>query len=517
MGDGRTTADPAAIADGPTAPAVGPSALPGPVVDHRSAPPGRLARLQRTVSPAHVVLGLLSAAWGWSLSTSVNDLDSYWHVLVGRQILADGSLDDLGRSWLGVDAPSWATSQWLSEVAMAAAVDTFGWGALVVGRDLLMVLLGVCLLATLVPRRPPLLVVPVFLALALLGPVAAQDRPQTVSFVFVVLVGAACVRIWDADARPPLLAVAGCSLLWAQLHGLWILAPAAFLLVATGALLDGGDARGRGSRYALLAAAASMAGLLNPLGLRSLLLPLELRSAASDSIAEWQRTDLGPPQTYALTTLLVLLVVAWARSGRAVPRVELLWGVAWAVFAALAHRNVAVSVLMLAPAVLAASDRVWGDRVRSAVRPSGRREGAALLAVASVLAVLGPVLAVTRAVQGDPLDRTPALQIARRLAASPAPVRVFNTYNASGALAAFGGGKVRLVVDGRADLWGADDIRRIVDAQRLAPGWERTVEDFRPDVLVLLGDGALTELLVREGDWRVDLRDGDYVLLVPAR
>lgn len=494
--------------DGPTAPSVGPSRR-----------PGRLTRARAAAGPLHVVMALWAAVLGHSVAAHVNDLDSYWHVLLGRQILQTGSLDDLGRSWLGVEAGPWATSQWLSEVAMAAAVDAWGWQALVVGRDLLVVAVFAVLVVTLAPRRPVPLVLAVLTATALLGPTMAQDRPQTVSFVFLALLGAACVRLLDDGRPPPPLVVAGCCLLWAQLHGLWVLAPAAFALVAVGVLLDGPAdpvLRAR-ARHAAVAAVAALAGLLNPLGLRSLTLPLELRSATSGLIAEWMRTSLSQLHSAGLLLLVLLIGVAWARTPGRVPRVELLWGAAWGCFALLAHRNVTVAALMLAPAAMVAADRAWGDRLRAVRRVPGRTEGALLVAAVVALTAAGPVLAVSRALAGDPLETAPAVRIAERLAREPAPVRVFNAYNPSGVLAAFGGGQVRLVVDGRADLWGAEHIERVLDAQDLADGWERTVRDADPDVFVLPSDAPLVTLLTREGDWRVDLRDGDYVLLVPTR
>jgi hypothetical protein len=470
------------------------------------------------VSPLHVVAAVAGLALPAAARPSIIDPDSYWHVAIGREILAERRTTGLGTSWLGVPAPPWQTSQWLSEVAMTTAVDAGGWRALVLGRVALLAVILVLLAVTLLPHRPALVTTPVVLAVALAVSGAIQDRPQTVSLVFLVLLAVAARRTWTDARRPPHLAIGLCCLLWAQLHGLWVLAPVTFLLAGAGAWLDRGqpDAVPGAARRGLTAAMASLAGLLNPLGPASLLLPTRLRDAATPSIAEWRPTTLAQPFTVGLAVLVALMVLAWVRSPSRVPRAELLWGIAWTVLGATAYRNVAVSALMLAPVAVAAVDRAWGPGARRRFSPSGPREGAALLVVCALLVAGGFGAAVLRAAQADPLAGATSVPIARRLASVPGPVRVFNAYNASGTLIAFGGGNVRLAIDGRADLWGAEAIARVSDAQALAPGWEATVEAFDPDAFVLPEDSALAEVLVREGDWRVDLRDHDYVLLLPS-
>jgi hypothetical protein len=501
-------------ADGPAERFAGPSpvAAPGRSGPRRSRRPAEPAR---SVGPLHVVLAIGAFATFRLAGPAVDDLDAYWHVEIGREILRTHRVSGLGQGWLAVPAPDWRTSQWLAEVAMALAVDAAGWRALVVGRFLLVAALLTVLAVTLLPRRPVAVTAPVgcCVLVALLGGV--QTRPQSVSLLFVALLGAACVRLWTDGRRPPLLAVCAASLLWAQLHGLWVLGPVAFGLVAVGARLDGDSARGV-ARSAALSALAALSGVLNPWGPVSFLLPLRLRAAASPFIAEWGRTTLDQSFTLAWAALVLLLVAGWLRSPGRVPRVEVVWALAWVAFGATAYRNVVVSVLLLAPAAVAAVDRAWGEAARRRSTPSRLWEGRLLLGgVAGVLAITA-VTSWLRVAAADPLADAPARRIAERLATSPTPVRVLNGYNASGVLVALGGGRVRLVVDGRADLWGQEYVERLTGVQNLAEGWEAELTALRPDAVVLPRTAPLVTLLEREGHWRRALRDGDYVLLLPA-
>jgi len=100
---------------------------PGP--ETRAPAPPRIA-----VRPAHVAIAILFAGALWVATTPVNDLDSYWHVQIGREILERHTFTGLGQQWLGVPRGDWRTSQWLSEVLMYLSVDRLGWIALPVLR-----------------------------------------------------------------------------------------------------------------------------------------------------------------------------------------------------------------------------------------------------------------------------------------------------------------------------------------------------------------------------------------------
>lgn len=472
--------------------------------------------LTSALSPLHLAVGAVVAVVLVRAVTPINDLDSYWHVLLGRQILSRRTLDGIGTDWLASTPQPWRTSQWLSEVLMAVTVDSFGWWGLVALRLVLVAGILVVLAVTLLPHRPPALGVLV-LGTTVFGISSfVQDRPQTLSLLFIALLAGACHRLLSGDRPPPPVAVALTCLLWAQLHPLWVLAPPAFGLVALGAVLDGARPPHPTVRGPLLATAASLAGLVNPHGVGSFLLPLRFQ-ASTARIAEWQPTTLRSPGAVALAGLVCLSFLAWARVRDRIPRAHLLWLCAWTTFGLTAFRNVAPALLLCAPVALAAADLAWGPRIRSWSRPNGAREAAALGAALVLTVVAGAGLAVVRLARLDPLADAPGRHLAERLATLPRPVRLFNDYNASGCLAAFGGGRVRLVIDGRADLWGDTYVRRVLDAQSLGPGWQTTFSDFHPDAAVLAKAAPLTTLLVREGTWRTVAEDGDFVLLLPLR
>lgn len=465
-----------------------------------------------------MAIAILFAGALWIATTPINDLDSYWHVVIGREILGRHVVSGLGQQWLGVPRGDWRTSQWLSEVGMYLAVDRLGWVALPVLRLLTGAALFAVLTVTLVRGRQAIASF-VVLTLVVIGlEVLFQDRPQTVSLVFVAWLAAACERLWTVGRRPPLLLVAGVSLLWAQLHGLWVLAPAAFGLVAVGALLERRRARPGQLRDALACAAASLTGLVNPQGPLSFVLPFTFRNSAGTRINEWAPTEFTMSLTVCWGLLLCLVVWAWVRSGVRVPATELLWVFTWTVFGVLAVRNVGPSTLFIAPVALRALERAGEARLRRLSRETSVRESRILAAILGVIAVATAVVVTAALRTMDPLEKAPALKIARQLAAQDRPLRIWDGYNASGILVAFGGGDrghLKLLVDGRADLWGGDYIERLVATQSLLGDWRQHLASFHADAMVMPPDTPIVRYLEDVDHWRVAEVDGSYVLLVP--
>lgn len=494
------------VTDGPATTVAGPSAS------------GPDPRARTRVSPLHVVAAVVVVGVVGPSLRAINDFDSFVHVEMGREILTRHRLTGIGTWWLGVPAPDWKTSQWLSEVLMALTVDTWGWRGLVLARYAVAAAIFVVVAVTLLRRTPAAIAVPVFAMTTMCLGTALQDRPQTLSLLAVAglsPVVAALPRWVRSGRRPPYLGIALACLLWAQLHGLWVVTTAAFGVALVGALLDG--ARGRALLPYAGCVAATLAGVLNPYGPLSFLLPLTLRNAAGGILAEWEPTTLSRPSSLGLAGLVVLIVTAWSRTPRHVPRAEVLWVAVWGAFGMMAFRNVPVSALLLAPTAVAAMRRAWGPAAQAWGRPSGRRESTALVTLAGGIVVGCFAVAIVQTLHTDPLKVAPARALSLKIATLPQDVvRVYNDYNAHGTLVALTGGKARVAIDGRADMWGAERIREVTGVSDLQGDWQGWLDRFRPDAFVLSRESPLLDVLERDAEWRVVSKDRYYVLLLPT-
>jgi len=463
----------------------------------------------RSGLPFGLVLGLLTGlALFATTRPTLRDVDLYWHIRAGRELLDGATPWTVGDTWSFAPLPDhWTTTQWLAEVALAALSSHWGWNAFVVLRCLTAAVTVAVLARTTLAGRPRALAGLPFAVAAAAAISVSQERPQQATLVGAAALGG--VLLGGLRGRLPrwwLLLPA--TLLWANLHGGWVLVPAALGLVWAGRLLD------RGLRDALAwaalgrAAAACLAGSLTPAGPAGLLSVLRF-SGSTEVIQEWMPTAAMSDIGYLTVAMLVLVLVAWARPGR-VPRSEVLAVLALLVFAWTAWRNVAPALLMLAPLVAA--------RLVAAFPAVGSRPEPRWSAPLGVALAAGLLLAGLATVPGrDPLprDRYP-VELAARISALPEGQRVLNDYNVAGLVLALGGPTTRVGIDGRADRYGGEYIERYTDATALRGDWEALLDQLAPTSALLQADSPLAHVLVAERGWSRLADEGDWVLLTAA-
>jgi hypothetical protein len=484
--------------------------LTSPVAPHPPAAVAPAAGGASAIRPFHLLLAVTAVALGVRLAAPIVDIDSYWHVVVGREILATGRIAGAGDAWAWYDpADPWVSSQWLSEVAFAGLVDTFGWRSLVVFK-----VVGALLLLTLLwrvlRRRADVRIA----ALVTSGVVAGaipflQERPNLISLVLTVLVADAAdaalgegrlLRWWWVPA----------TVVWANLHGQWFLLPLAVgiasVLHATGQPPGAGRfLRDQGLRVLAVLAA----GCLTPLGPQGLLLPLQFRRVTGH-LGEWQAPSLAGFAAVCLVVVMLGFALAWSRGRFRVPMREVVYVVGWVSFGLVAGRNLPVAAVLLAPLLARHLQLAFPARPRNL--PARERRvlaiGLAVIGVAGVLATTLALLVV------DPLRDTRALAIARSLADRSGEVLIFNDYNTAGSLVAFGPAGTVLAIDGRAERYGTEYVERHSRVINVAGrDWAELIDEMDPQVAVVEETSPLRHVLVAERGWRETLVDGDFVLL----
>lgn len=464
------------------------------------------------IEPAHVLVTLVVVAVLAMSVGPIADIDSYWHVLIGREILSSHHIANTGAAWSLIHpANGWVTSQWLAEVTMAKAQQWFGWRGLLWWRLLFTcALLSVAVWAVMRRARP--MVGALVLAVVLLPTVGElQERPFLVSLVFTAWLGAVVKDVLCERPPPKWWTVGLLVLLWSQFHGMWVLAPAMLGLLA---LARWADLRRRAwptvRPLLVLTLVAGVAGCISPVGPRGLLLPLTF-SKATGVIEEWQATTMWDAGYLSLLALTIALVWIWIRRVTPVAPSQLIVTLALNLFALTAARNVMPSLLLLAPLAAAVLTSAFGPR-RAKTSP---REGVVLAVACVVLAVLGLTYTVAKYAQTDALAKAKPLEIAAYLAEQGGAVRVLNGYNVSGVLAAFGGPGVQLAIDGRADRDGSAYITDYLHLEDLQGAWQPLFRSIDPDYVVLGSQSPLTWYLTEVQHWSSVATDNGYVLLAP--
>lgn len=448
-----------------------------------------------------------------SASRPLDDIDLYWHILIGREILAGTPVTEAGRGWSFAPVPdTWVSTQWLAEVLFAWMHDTFGFGSFVVYRTLTTVLALAVLAAVTLYRRPARAAAWPFALAGLSLAMTSQDRSQQLTYILAPLVGWWGLRLWRDGRLPRWWVVLPLVAVWANVHGGWLLLPMMLVAAAGARALDHGIRDPRLIiRALLLAIATTLAAMISPSGIDNVL-AVRRFSESTAAIAEWGAVRTTDWQAMAIGLMLVTVVVAWARGRQRPTRGEVALVLFLLFFGYSAWRSSTPATLMLAPIVVFSLARAIGD---PDPLPVGTRQPLARvsIAIAAVGVVLSGFLAVTQTPVIDPdIPQT----LLTKVRDNPQPQRVLNTYNVAGPLLFFGGPPphVLVAIDGRADRYGGDYINRYTDTLMYArPGWQELVDELEPTSAVLRVDEPLAGALVAQRQWVEVAREGNTLIL----
>jgi len=440
----------------------------------------------------------------------IRDVDVYWHLLVGHDILSGTGIAGAGRGWSFAPVPdTWVSTQWLAEIVFARLEQWGGLQALLGYRVAMVIGALVVLAAVTLWRRPARASVWVFAIGAIAVSLTAQERSQQLTFLLAPLVGWWMERIWREGRLPRWWVVLPLVVVWSNVHGGWVILPMGLAIAALARLIDHG-VRDRAAWWsALLAAGTVLSACIAPSGVDNVLAAPRF-AAAAGRVLEWGPVALRDWSALPLVLLLPLVVVAWAR-GRARPtRGELVLVLLMLVFAFTAWRNVTPAVLMLAPIVVGILARALGEEDPSR-EPQRLGRVVVVSGVVGAALSLGVVVLLPQPVVSESVPRG----LMARIAASSAPQHVLNTYDLSGPLLWFGGRPphVLVAVDGRADRYGAGYIDRYFSTLAAAEGWESLFDELKPTAALLRTDEALSGVLVAQRGWVEVAREGPYVLL----
>jgi hypothetical protein len=458
------------------------------------------------VSASVVLIGVASGP--------IRDVDYYWHILLGQEILAGSPVTSAGRGWsFAPVADTWVSTQWLAEVALARLAELGGLSTALLYR-LVTTAVALLALAFVTLRRRPVRPGAIVFALAALPlTVFAQERSQQLTYILAPVLGLWAERAWREGRLPRWWVLLPVVWVWAQFHGGWVLVPAVLVLAGIARVIDrkGWD---RTASLLLAQAAASLAvAALSPAGIANVTAVLRF-DAATDRISEWQRVELWEPAALPFVALVATLVIAWARGRERPTAGELVYVGVLVAFALSAYRNLPTASLLLAPVAVSILARAWGDQVDEAP-PSPRRDpvrlGSAVLVGAAFVLALSSVVSTPSPY--DP-EKVP-LGLIDRISSGD---RVLPTYNVSGAVLWRAGPPpaVLVAIDGRTDRYGIEYLDRYAALEEGRPGWETLLDELDPTVALLRTDRALAELLVTRRGWVEVARTDNHVLLRPG-
>ena len=448
--------------------------------------------------------GLAMFAYFASLSVSLRDGDTSWHIAAGEWIIkhrAIPSTDPFSYTFLG---KPWAPHEWLSEVFMYAAWQFGGWPAILVMFAALGGLLIVTL--TLYVRRwmPfPTALIPVSLCfVGLLSHCLARPHIFGWTMLAIWLVG--LLRARDLN-RAPSLWMALLMVFWANLHGSFLLGLALIAPLALEALL----AAERENRvqvftgWAPFALISLIASLATPQGIDGLIFPLFVSAMKTlPYISEWKATDFAEISVFEFVLLTGLFFCLYKPVRVPVLRLLVLLGFLHFAFAHSRHQPIflILSCLLLASPLAVAYRPEAGEDIRPVdlsrlFSPENLPLIAVMFALASGVSISSAVLNTQRP------DSYGVPQ--KAIANIPSALRnkpVLNEYSFGGTLIQNG---IPVYIDGRADVYGdtfiTDYVKMIEEGD--LKRWDVARRKWDIQWTILPPDKPLVKWLDHQPDW----------------
>lgn len=228
-----------------------------------------------------LICGLLAYAQVLAMGARVlRDPDTYWHIAVGRWIIAHCAVPNTDVFSFTMPGAPWTTPEWLSEVLIAEIHEHFGWAGLV-AITALCIAGALALLLRELLRSLPAIYAMIATALAWdFAQLHLLARPHMFTLPILVVWVAALVRARSGE-RAPSLWLIPLTALWANLHGSFMFGLALLLFLGAEAILRPGARLFEARRWGVFTLLAVASAFLTPNGLAGFVEPFRLTDRKS--------------------------------------------------------------------------------------------------------------------------------------------------------------------------------------------------------------------------------------------
>ncbi len=484
------------------------------------------------------------------VKTLLSDCDTGWHIRTGEWIVSNHLVPTHDVFSFSKPGGVWFAWEWLSDVIFAGLNAMWGLRGVVLLAILLLSATFAALFLLARRKANPVTAIVVTIVAAATSSVHWLARPHLFTLLFVILFYAALERVREGQPRwgrvPYLAMLPVATILWTNLHGGFFVGIALAAAYGAGELAQmaltadpekRAPAGRRAIRYFACAAACLAASLINPYTYRlHVHLFQYLRDPyASQHIIEFFSLSFHHPVAIFFETMLLLSAVAvfwYARQGR---YTESLLLVIFGHLGLLAARNIPIFMLVAAPPVAGMVQAWLNGLPESALAEWVRRAAARYNQIAAetadtdriprfhLLSVLGVALLVALLFAPAPPKRfraeyDPQSYPARAIEAlkrMPEP-RIFTNDVWGGYLIWRLYPSDKVFVDGRSDFYGAAFEEKYIDVLNVKYDWERTLNGFDVDTILLPTDAPLAGALKESSRWRVVYDDGVALIFRPT-
>lgn len=390
----------------------------------------------------------------------LGDPDTFWHIAAGKWIIANHEIPKVDPFSFSFRGGKWIPHEWLAEVILAASHEWFDWAGLVLVTALSAGVTLTILLRFLLRYVEPLhaFAGTILTLLTLVQHLLA--RPHVLAWPLLVLWVSQLAIAREQNRRPSLLLLI-VMLIWANLHASFLLGIGIAGALAVEAILTEGNPRQTARAWIPFLALAILAGLATPNGVDGLLFPFHVAgmSYALSVISEWMPPDFRSFSPIEVWLAFVLFGALYFGFRLPPLRIAMFFGL---VHLSLTSARYAELLGLIAPLLLMPS---VGPQLRAAIRPEVKpRISLGAVRATSVMCTVLLIASVAFLAKGISYERGPVVpkDAVRAAMAAGGSGPVFNSYNFGGYLIFSG---IAPLIDGRADMYGDEFVRRYVKAQ----------------------------------------------------
>ena len=487
------------------------------------------SRLELMTRARRLWTGMLVVAGALAASHRETESDLFFHLELGRAVLRHGARTVPEPTAFSTFDPEVVVPAWLWDILAYGAYSMGGFTAIAV-LTLVTAAVASLLIALFVDARTSRAPFVVFAFVSAAGVTVASlrfaMRPQTLFMAILPAFLLLAQRYSEAEGRRRMAFGAGLvltALVWAQLHGSFVLAPAIFgIFLAPG--LRGRDAEGRredGLVFVLILATllTSAAGpnvigyILEHSG------GFAVQHIREAMPPDWSTLpELASPSAKALTALWIFAIVGLVR-GRQVRWMEASLAVLGLLLFSRWVRFVAVDAVLTLPLAARGAEDL-AEWARGAFGARARRALTALALFASAFVLL---LHASETGGGDAYGGGFGLGVsrdafaflaARYVSGMPRGTRVLTDFNAGPVVGFEADGAVRTYVDGRTPMYFDDaDFGLYREAFGHADALERAIDRFSVQAAVVRRDEPACEALART--WVPVVVEARFTTFVP--
>jgi hypothetical protein len=455
----------------------------------------------------------------------LSDADTGWHIRAGEFILETGSVPKHDIFSFVHPSPEWINHQWLSEVIMALVHKSLGLTGIVIFFALL-ISLTYSMLFKLIRKEEGNIFLAAFIILFAIASSLFHwfARPHLFSLLFFVI-GYAILEDYQYRHINHLYFLPPLILFWVNLHGGFISGFILMFIYLLGNLIkwilladETKELYKQKTKVLTLTILACLfVSLINPYGLTTLGYPFKLISQKliMDNMGEFQSPNFHLPILLPSKYFLLFMIFIIGILKKKLNVIEILLVVLFTNMAFFSVRFIPLLCIMATPIFVRNTDWILKRMNNRFVHGLQRKSNDICLVDASArgylwlivgILILAVGVATNRIEHKFDENRKP-VEAVKFLKRVPLKGNMFNDDEFGDYIIYSAYPQYKVFIDSRVDMYGIDQFEDYLNMVYFKPGWEKIVERYNINWVIVSSNSILSRYLMERNDWRLIYAD----------